>query len=80
MKPSDLAFCSHGNEWISQIGRRSRRPAQMELGYSPKHRTNCMGASCSGKLHPWKAFTLRKENRRQKANLDWGQDHSVCFT
>ena len=60
MKPSDLAFCSHGNEWICQMGRKSRRPAQMELCYRPKRRTSCVGAWCSGKLHPWKAFTLRK--------------------
>lgn len=64
MKPFDSAFCSHSNECICQMGRRSRRPAEMELCYRPKHRINCMEHSVVG------GFTLGKLSPSERKTSD----------
>lgn len=71
--------------WLS-VGRAMSGFARWGGGEGSQHRWNFVrdlstepaAWESGGKLHPWQAFTLRKENQFQKANLHW--DHSACFT
>lgn len=81
-KPCNLAFCSHGNDWICQIGRRSRRLAQMALAYVPNHKAmwehGAMGRPSLGRFHAQKGKLSPAPPPASSTNLPW-EVYSVCF-